>query len=386
MSELKPLGPAFHALARKRLQVRLAEEDIDGLLILKPANLVYLSGFSYAVNERPVGLFVPTGGEQVLFVPRLEAEHALSAGISDVRVYDEFPGIEHPVLWMLRACGAEYLAVDTLEVPVYLEAKTRVTFLEVRDLVLPLRFVKTPEELELIRVAASYADLCLDRILACAGDVIRRGGSELDILHDALSYTNERLEAATGPAFEPTKTTVVGTVHSGPRAALPHGRTSRRVPERGDTLIAGIGAAVGNYHAESGATFTVGPASAAQAWCLEAAERCNDNAALALRVGATGAEINDAALAALRDAGLGEAVRHRIGHGMGVEGHEAPWLAPGGDVPCEIGMVFSNEPGIYRPGLDGYRTINTMILTENSVEIPSTFQARTPLSARVLNV
>ncbi len=386
MSELKPLGPEFYALARQRLQARLTEEEVDGLLVLKPANLVYLSGFSYAVNERPVGLFVPTSGEPILFVPRLEAEHALSAGIADVRVYDEFPGVEHPVLWMLRACRAAYLAVDTLEVPVYLEAKTRVTFLEVRDLVLPLRFVKTPEELALIRVAASYADLCLERILACAGGIIRRGGSELDILHDALAFTNERLETATGPAFELTKTTVVGTVHSGPRAALPHGRTGRRVPERGDTLIAGIGAAVGNLHAESGATFTVGQASAAQRWCLEAAERCNDDAVAALRVGATGAEVNDAALAALRGAGLGDAVRHRIGHGMGLEGHEAPWLAPGGDVPCEIGMVFSNEPGIYRPGLDGYRTINTMMLTETGVEIPSTFQARTPLSARVFNV
>ena len=385
MSELKPLGPEFYALARQRLQARLADEEVDGLLVLKPANLVYLSGFSYAVNERPVGLFVPTRGEPVLFVPRLEAEHALSAGINDVRVYDEFPGVEHPILWMVQGCGATYLAVDTLEVPVYLEAKTRVTFLGVRDLVMPLRSIKTPEELELIRVAATYSDLCLERILACAGDVIGRGGSELDILHDALTFTNEQLETATGPAFAHTKATVVGTVHSGPRAALPHGRTGRRVPERGDTLVAGIGAAVGNYHAESGTTFTVGEASATQRHCLEAAGRCNDAAVAALRVGATGADVNEAALNALHDAGLGDAVRHRIGHGMGVEGHEAPWLAPGGDVPCAVGMVFSNEPGIYRPGLDGYRGINTMILTENGVEVPSTFQARVPLSARVLN-
>lgn len=384
MNDLQPLGHDFYIQVQRRFQVRLADEEVDGILLLKPANLTYLSGFSYAVNERPVGLFVPADGEPILFVPRLEAEHALSAGITDVRVYDEFPGIQHPVLWMMRECRAEYLAVDTLEVPVYLEAKTQVTFLEVRDLVLPLRFIKTPEELALIRAAASFADLCLERILARAGDIIRTGGSELTILHDALTFTNERLEAATGPAFAHTKTTVVGTVHSGPRAALPHGRTSRRVPERGDTLIAGIGACVGGLHAESGATFTVGEAAAAQRQCLEAAGRCNDAAIAALRVGATGAEVNGAALNALRDAGLGDVIRHRIGHGMGVEGHEAPWLAPGGNVPCEVGMVFSNEPGIYRPGIDGYRTINTMILTEIGTQVPSTFQARVPIEARVL--
>ena len=60
------------------------------------------------------------------------------------------------------------------------------------------------------------------------------------------------------------------------------------------------------------------------------------------------------------------------------------WLAPGDDTPVAVGMVFSNEPGIYRPGIDGYRTINTMIVTETGVEVPSTFQARHPLDARVV--
>jgi len=386
VSALTPLERDFYAQIIPRLQRHLRDEEVDGTLLLDPANVFYLTGFHYAVNERPVGLFVPLEGEPVLFVPRLEQEHADSAGIGDVRVYDEFPGTQHPVLWMVRTCGSAYLMVDTLEAQVYQGAKTLLSYLEVRDLVMPLRAVKTPEELDLIRAAASFADTCLERILACAGRIIRAGGSERDILHDGLAFAIARLEEATGNAFEHTKTTIVGTVHSGPRAALPHGQTSRRVPERGDTLIAGIGACVGGFHAESGATFTVGEPSADQRRCLEAAERCNDAAVAALRVGVTGAEVNEAALGVLRDAGLEEAIRHRIGHGMGVVGHEAPWLAPGGDTPCSVGMVFSNEPGIYRPGIDGYRTINTMILTEAGVEIPSTFQARVPLSARVLDL
>ncbi len=386
MSALTPLDAAFYQRARRRLQRRIQEEDLNGALILSPANVIYLTGFHYAVNERPVGLYIPQEGEPVLFVPRLEAENALSAGVSDVRVYEEFPGTEHPVLWMIGSSTARYLAVDTLEVPTYLAAKERVAYLEVNDLVMPLRVLKTSEELTLIRAAASFADLCLERILEAAGDIIRRGGSEIDILHDAVAFARESLNAATGPAFAQTKTTVVGTVHSGPRAALPHGSTSDRVPERGDTVIAGIGACVGGYHAESGATFTVGKASEAQRHCMNAAQACNDAAVSALVVGATGAEVNTAALDVLHGEGLGDAIRHRIGHGMGVEGHEAPWLAPGGDVLCAAGMVFSNEPGIYRPGLDGYRTINTMILTQTGVEIPSTFQSRVPLAARVLEL
>ena len=71
---------------------------------------------------------------------------------------------------------------------------------------------------------------------------------------------------------------------------------------------------------------------------------------------------------------------------MGLDGHEAPWLAPGDATPVAPGMVFSNEPGVYRPGRDGYRTINTMIVTETGVTIPSRMQADTPIDARVLAI
>lgn len=177
---------------------------------------------------------------------------------------------------------------------------------------------------------------------------------------------------------------VVGTVHSGPRAALPHGKTVGRRPRAGETLIAGIGASVGGYHAESGATFAIGAVTDEQRRCLEAAQGCNDAAVAALRVGVMGSSVNDAAMRVLREARLGASIRHRIGHGMGVQGHEAPWLAPGGETPAAAGMVFSNEPGIYRPGQDGYRTINTMIVTPGGTEVPSTFQARHPTHARVI--
>jgi hypothetical protein len=74
------------------------------------------------------------------------------------------------------------------------------------------------------------------------------------------------------------------------------------------------------------------------------------------------AAVNAAGLDRLRAAGLGDFIRHRVGHAMGVQGHEGPWLAPGDATPVAAGMVFSNEPGIYRPGVDGYRTIDSMIV------------------------
>ena len=103
----------------------------------------------------------------------------------------------------------------------------------------------------------------------------------------------------------------------------------------------------------------------------------NDAAIAALRPGVRCDAVNEAALEPIRSAGLAEAIRHRIWHGMGIEGHEAPWLVPGDETRITPGMVFSNEPGIYRPGIDGYRTINSMIvLADRCGHVPSRFLSR----------
>jgi Xaa-Pro dipeptidase len=143
---------------------------------------------------------------------------------------------------------------------------------------------------------------------------------------------------------------------------------------------------VGGYHAESGATFILGEPTADQMRCLQAAADCDAAAVRALRVGTRCADVNTAALRVLRDAGLGDAIRHRIGHGMGLQGHEGPWLAPGDPTPLAPNMVFSNEPGIYRPGVDGYRTINTMIVTGGAARVPSRFLANHPPEKLVIDL
>ncbi len=386
MSGVLPLGPEVYGRFLHKLQQRLAGEGLDGLLALEPPNVVYLTGFHHSPSERPVGVFVPATGDPTLFIPLLEQENAERLHLEDIRSYDEFPGLTHPVLWMLGEIGKPRVALDSVAADLYREALARHPKIILSRMVEEQRYLKEPEELALIRHAATFADACLEHILSHAGAIIRRGGTERDILQAGVGAANGLLEATYGDLFADTKTTVVGTVHSGPRAALPHGKTIRKPLVAGETLIAGIGAALGGYHAESGATFAIGEMRDNQRHCLEAAQRCDAAAVHALRVGVTGAQVNEAAMRVLRDAGLGDFIRHRIGHGMGVGGHEAPWLAPGGGVPCASSMVFSSEPGIYRPGLDGYRTINTMIVSEGAAEVPSAFQARHPISERLITL
>jgi Xaa-Pro dipeptidase len=151
-------------------------------------------------------------------------------------------------------------------------------------------------------------------------------------------------------------------------------------------VIAGIGCSLGGYHAESGVTLVCGAISAEQGRVMRAMDEANRAAIDALAHGRSCADVNTAALAPLRAAGFGDALRHRIGHGMGVEGHEAPWLAPGDRTPAAPGMVFSCEPGVYRPGRDGWRTIDTLVVTPGGVDVPSRFQATHPIDTRVLSI
>jgi len=381
---LAPLGAPFREQVRQTLRQRAADRGLDGILMLSPANVFYACGFHFSVNERPIGLYVPVDGEPTLFVPLLELENAEPVQGVKLGVYEEFPGLVHPVVWMVCQSKAARIAIDVLDARQIAPLNTLVEQLVLEDLVAPSRFIKTPEELELTRVAATYADMVLERLLSEGGNIISQGGTELDLMADSTDFARAALKRDYGLAFAGTKLAISASVHSGPRAALPHGSTSNRQPQFGETLISGIGCSLGGYHAESGITLIVGEMNAEHRRVMQAMQQCNDAAVDALKPGARCQDVNDAALDALKAADLGDAIRHRIGHGMGVEGHEAPWLAPGDMTEVAPNMVFSNEPGVYRPGRDGYRTINTMLVHADHVEIPSRFQADHPIDQRVI--
>ena len=380
---MMPLGEPFYRRRVAVIQAALTDHDIDGILILDTHNVMYSSGFVHIESERPIGCFVPASGAPILFVPLLEAENAAGTGIGDIRCYFEYPGEEDPIAWMLREAPAKRIGIDRISHQLYRRLEREIV---TTDLVERLRWIKEPEEIARIVQAARYADYCLQQVLESAGDIISGGGTELDILRQCLGATSAKMKAEIGEQFHLRKSAVVGTVHSGLRAALPHGTPIARQPQIGETLIAGIGVSVDGYHAESGATFVVGAADDDTMNCLRAARTCKQAATAALRAGATCASVNEAALAVLIDAGLGDTIRHRIGHGMGIQGHEAPWLAPGDQTILRPNMVFSNEPGIYRPGRDGYRLIDTMIVTAGDAKVPSRFLAEHPPEKRILTI
>ena len=348
---------------------------------------MWATGFFHIPNERPIGLYLPAHGAPVLFVPFLEKENAEESWIDDVRWYLEYPGETPAEVWMAAQLPGARIGVDAASHAGFAAMAAVKPGLTLDGTVSRLRYIKTRRrdraDAHCRRPMPTLGWLSPARRwpMACA-----RGITELDVVQIVQSETTARMKRELEDLVNFYRGAVALTAHAGPRGALPHGQPGPVAIQPGDTLIVGIGVKVGGYHAESGCTFVVGEPTADQRRCLEATWACDEAALAALKPGAACSAVNEAAWAVLRERGYGDFIRHRIGHGMGVEGHEAPWLSIGDDTPVEPGMVFSNEPGIYRPGIDGYRIIDSMVVTATGAERLSRYLAEHGPDDRVIPI
>ncbi len=380
------LGAGFYRDRVAQLQRSVGAVGLDGLLLLNPANLMWATGFFHIPNERPIGLYLPASGAPILFVPFLEKENAEESWIADIRWYLEYPGETPAEVWMVKQIAEERIGVDAASQRTFSALAAIKPGLTLDDTVSQARYIKTEAEIELTRLAAGYADYGLAVARRAVADGLHSGVTELDVVQIVQAETTARMKAELADLVNFYRGAVSLTAHAGARGALPHGQPGPVAIKPGDTLIVGIGVKVGGYHAESGCTFVVGEPSADQRCCLEATWACDQAVLAALKPGALCSAVNEAAWATLREHGYGDFIRHRIGHGMGVEGHEAPWLSIGDATLVMESMVFSNEPGIYRPGVDGYRIIDSMVVTATGAERLSRYLAAHGPDDRVIPV
>jgi Xaa-Pro aminopeptidase len=156
-----------------------------------------------------------------------------------------------------------------------------------------------------------------------------------------------------------------GLVYAGANSARPHALPSGYRLRPGETFMLSLGCAVGGRFVEGERTFILGEPSPEQRRYYEAVRAAQEAGGAALRPGVRCAEANRQCLDVIRSAGLGEYLRHRQGHGIGLGMHEPPWLSDGDDTELVPGMIVSNEPGIYVPGHGGYRISDSMLVTDD---------------------
>jgi Xaa-Pro aminopeptidase len=152
---------------------------------------------------------------------------------------------------------------------------------------------------------------------------------------------------------------------AGRRTAMPHGFVRGHMIEAGDVLVSGAGVEVDGYRSELERTLIVGEPTAAQRRAFEAMTALQACGLSALKPGRRAAEVEVEVLRAAADLGVGDRLRHHVGHAIGLEAHEAPFLDRGEEAALEPGMVFTVEPGIYFANLGGFRHSDTVVVTDS---------------------
>jgi Xaa-Pro aminopeptidase len=210
-----------------------------------------------------------------------------------------------------------------------------------------LRIVKTADEIELLRRAAHAADRVVGRI--AAGPLI--GRTEADVSREVRDLLIE----------EGHEEATFAIVASGPNGASPHHGAGERRISPGDPIVLDIGGTVEGYGSDiTRMLWVTGPGGAATPTpefieVFELVRAANANAMAAIRPGARCGDLDEIARATIREGGFGDAFLHRLGHGIGLEGHEDPYLVAGNNDELQVGNAFSIEPGVYLDGRFGVR-------------------------------
>lgn len=343
-------------LERQRAVLALcAAEGLGGLIVQSLPNIRYLTGFTGSAGlcvVRPEGTLLVTDFRYATQAPQ-ESATVARVEIDQVNVWDRTfailgQGDDEPLGFEAHIATAS----EVERLTTGLKARPHGT----KGVVERPRATKAPEEIAAVRAAAQLAEEALGEV----APTVRVGESEFAVA--------ARLESALrvrGSEWHPFPTIVA----SGPRSALPHARTSARTIAAGEFLLLDYGAQVDGYCADITRTFLVGrPADGKQREVYEAVEEAALRARDGVRAGQTGREADALARRPLTTRGYGEAFGHSLGHGLGLEVHEAPRLSPTAEGILPDRAVVTIEPGVYLPGWGGVRIEDDVVLGPDRAE------------------
>jgi Xaa-Pro aminopeptidase len=364
----RPAIPAARFAQRlERAAAATVAAGLKALLIGVGSDLRYLTGYEAMPLERLTLLALVAGEEPFIVVPRLErgaAESGLRTPI-EIRTWEE---TEDPYAVVAAAVAAArdrstariglsdtMIALHVLRLQAAISSGA--TYESASSVLRELRMVKDADEIALLRLAAQAADRVVGQI--ASGRLI--GRTEAEVAREV----RERLIAE---GHEEAHFAIVG---SGPNSASPHHEASERVIQAGEPIVLDIGGTLGGYGSDITRTLWVtggDPAAGPDErfrHLFAILHGAQEAATRSVRPGIACAAIDAAARAPIEAEGFGEAFFHRTGHGIGLEGHEDPYLVAGNDLPLRPGMAFSVEPGIYFPGEYGARIEDIVVCGED---------------------
>ncbi|KTG10152.1 hypothetical protein AUR64_11195 [Haloprofundus marisrubri] len=353
-------------------------ESVETVYVAPSETLRYLSGLSMHQSERPTLLVLSRTDGPAAVLPKLETDRVADALGDDVPFYT-YGDATDPTQAASEAfdrlaeerglsgeAAVEFRSTRVLEYSLLTDYHDPASIHDLESAVAALRARKDEAERESMRKAARITD----RVLQETFEDIEVGMSERDV-ERAIEKRVIDSDADTYSG---------GIVTVGERTAFPHANTGHTEIEEGDLVMIDFGVRVDGYFSDITRTVAVG----------EPGEECRDiydvvqEAARAGREavaeGVEYQELDRASRDIIDDAGYGDYFPHRLGHGLGLEGHEPPYLVEGNDATLDVGNAFTVEPGVYVDGVGGVRVEDDVLLTEDGAEILT----ETPRDLRVL--
>jgi Xaa-Pro aminopeptidase len=342
-----------YAARIERARLHMRHRGVDALLLSIGADLPYLTGYQAMPLERVTMLVLTLDGEPTLVVPKLEAPR-VEPGPFKIEAWDE---TDDPFTAITAAAGRPTVAAVgdqtwwSFLLPL-LARMSETTFVSAGGVMGDLRIRKDRHEISLLRAAAESVDRVSLRIPREVGFA---GRSERAIARDIVDLMLE--EGHDSGSF--------WIVASGPNGASPHHEPGDRICAGGDAVVVDFGGRMGGYCSDTTRTFVIGkpdPELVRVHAVVEEAQLAGREAAAA---GVRAEQVDKAAREVVDRAGFGPFFIHRLGHGIGMETHEPPYLVAGNGQELEPGMAFSIEPGIYLSGRFGVRIEDICVIEED---------------------
>lgn len=335
---------------QKKLEEALSGMNLNAAILVNPNNIYYLTGFASEGSGRML-LWRKDEGFR-LFVPRLEfvaASEASECPVQSVTRYDE-------VYSLINSNEGNIIGVEKYAVTLEQAEKIRgKTFVDIGNTLLELRRTKSDMEVQFIKNAVN---ICQEGMKA-AIETLKEGISETAIAATAEEVM--RRAGSEGPAF----TTIVA---SGPNAAKPHHSASERKVERGDSVVLDMGATYKGYKSDVTRTVLLNPGRELQV-SFEAVLEAQLAASRALKEGVEYRGVDKEARDLLLERGYEEEFNHSLGHGIGLDIHERPFIGPTSQSSAKTGDVVTIEPGVYIGGKFGIRIEDDYLVDGGGVQL-----------------
>jgi Xaa-Pro aminopeptidase len=344
----------------KKARAAMAEAGIGSLLLVPTTDMRYMTGFRGHISDRLICLLL-TADSAFVIVPGFEKARLNGelTGRAELISFNDGDDPYKMLADLLREKGGGVTAVDNrIWGGNLLELQERLPqhrWVNAGALIVPLRMRKDEEEYRLIREAQHMAGRALAELYQWG----LKGRAEKDVAAKLTEFLGgEGLSKASwGPI-----------VAAGPNGAVPHWGAGERIIQKGDAVVIDFGGEYGGYQADMTRTPVIGKATDEFRQVYEVVFQANEAAFRAVKRGVPCEALDQTARAVITQAGYGAYFTHRLGHGLGLDEHEDPYMVAGNKLPLEPGMVFSDEPGVYLDGKFGVRTEDILILKEEGPE------------------